>query len=541
MSKLLTVFGATGQQGGSILQYLLKRPDVLKGWQLRGITRDVEKPASVALKDAGVEMVKVRKSFGGLLTETLTAIQADMDDEDSLKAAVAGSYAVFAMTNYWEKASPDVEIAQGKAMADASVAAGVELIVWASLPDVTAMTDGKLPGVKHFDSKAVVERYFRTLPIKSAFFMPALYMQMMTHIFRPRPDNKGGFVFTIAWGEDSPCPLIDITDTAKFIVPFLLDPDKYNGKVFIGATAFHTPAEMVQTWKSVTGKEMRYAQTKDGEFGLDIPPEVSKVMKNSAGLIDEYVYYGPTEALHEIGLTLSEVTEVLRRRAASRSLILANDYDDDDNCSPASTSPLSPLSYFRKVQNQGTPCPVKRGGGAETMDRGHHSESVAVAGGVVSEMRDMMGMMQGVWDQGSQQQQHGPAGDGDRGGFPTSSSHRRWRSLPVTPTAVARSSDLDSSSGTTGGSGDGLFRTPATNSDTHARVYETPSSSPPPPSPAGLGIYGGLFERVCQEIEGLECRILVLEGQLRELEEGVGGWREDVRIMGMERDVGGGD
>ncbi|KAL8953918.1 MAG: hypothetical protein Q9222_000205 [Ikaeria aurantiellina] len=291
MSKLLTVFGATGQQGGSILQYLLKNPDVLKGWRLRGTTRDVEKPAAVALKDAGVEMV-----------------QADMDDEASLKAAVAGSYAVFAMTNYWEKASPDVEIAQGKAMADASVAAGAELIVWASLPDVTAMTDGKLPGVKHFDSKAVVERYIRTLPIKSAFFMPALYMQMMTHIFRPRPDNKGGFVFTIAWGENSPCPLIDITDSAKFIVPFLLDPDKYNGKVFIGATAFYTPAEMVQTWKKVTGKEMRYSQTSDGEFGLDIPPEVSKVMKNSAGLIDEYVYYGPT-GKQDLEWTLAQVKD----------------------------------------------------------------------------------------------------------------------------------------------------------------------------------------------------------------------------------------
>ena len=60
MSKILTVFGATGQQGGSLLEYLLKRPDILKIYKLRGVTRDLEKDAAVALKQKNVEMVKVR-------------------------------------------------------------------------------------------------------------------------------------------------------------------------------------------------------------------------------------------------------------------------------------------------------------------------------------------------------------------------------------------------------------------------------------------------------------------------------------------------
>ena len=59
MSKLLTVFGATGLQGGSLLHYLLKRPDVLNIYRLRGITRDLGKPAAMALKEAGVEMLQV--------------------------------------------------------------------------------------------------------------------------------------------------------------------------------------------------------------------------------------------------------------------------------------------------------------------------------------------------------------------------------------------------------------------------------------------------------------------------------------------------
>lgn len=48
------------------------------------------------------------------------------------------------------------------------------------------MTEGKLSGVKHFDSKAEVEVYIRGLPIMSVFYMPAFYMQNMTSLFKPK-------------------------------------------------------------------------------------------------------------------------------------------------------------------------------------------------------------------------------------------------------------------------------------------------------------------------------------------------------------------
>ncbi len=139
-----------------------------------------------------------------------------MDDLPSLRRAVAGSDVVFAMTNcefsapclriprnadaaidastlVWEKASAALEIAQGKAIADASVAEGVALLIWSSLPNVTAMTGGKLSGVKHFDSKAAVADYIRGLPIESAFYMPAFYMQNMTSLFKPTRVNSDPF------------------------------------------------------------------------------------------------------------------------------------------------------------------------------------------------------------------------------------------------------------------------------------------------------------------------------------------------------------
>lgn len=58
-SKIITVFGATGIQGGSVIKALLADPVLSKEFSIRGITRDVSKTSSQALAAKGVEMVTV--------------------------------------------------------------------------------------------------------------------------------------------------------------------------------------------------------------------------------------------------------------------------------------------------------------------------------------------------------------------------------------------------------------------------------------------------------------------------------------------------
>ncbi|KAL8766640.1 MAG: hypothetical protein Q9209_006623 [Squamulea sp. 1 TL-2023] len=229
-----------------------------------------------------------------------------MDDQPSLSAALAGSSAVFAMTNFWEKGSAEVEVAQGKGIADAAVAVGAEIIIWSSLPNVTEMSNGKISGAKHCDSKAEVEAYIRTLPIKSAFFIPAGYMQMMTHMFKPKLNDEDELVFTVTWS--GYCPLIDITDTGKFIVPILLSPDKYHGKRFTAATAYYLPADLVEVWKKVTGKEIKLSQASLEAWGQSLPPELLSVLKDSAGLVDEYQYFGP-RGQEDLNWTLAQMDD----------------------------------------------------------------------------------------------------------------------------------------------------------------------------------------------------------------------------------------
>lgn len=86
----------------------------------------------------------------------------------------------------WEQSSLEVEIAQGIAVADACVKFGVKLLIWSSLPSVTKMSNGKVTGVNHFESKALVEEYIRKLPIMSVFFMAGWYMQNHLRYMPPK-------------------------------------------------------------------------------------------------------------------------------------------------------------------------------------------------------------------------------------------------------------------------------------------------------------------------------------------------------------------
>jgi putative NADH-flavin reductase len=64
-------------------------------------------------------------------------VSADLNDKASVKKAIEGSAVVFGVTNYWEKMSAEVELNQGKNIVDAAKEAGVERLIWSSLPNVS--------------------------------------------------------------------------------------------------------------------------------------------------------------------------------------------------------------------------------------------------------------------------------------------------------------------------------------------------------------------------------------------------------------------
>jgi hypothetical protein len=127
MSKLLVVFGATGQQGGSVVSHVLNDAELSKQYKVRAVTRDPSSSKAEALKTKGVEVVK-----------------ADLSDPASLSSALKGAHTIFFLTSpsMGPNAKSD-ELGQGKGVADAAVAAGVQYIIFSTLPHVERLSGGK--------------------------------------------------------------------------------------------------------------------------------------------------------------------------------------------------------------------------------------------------------------------------------------------------------------------------------------------------------------------------------------------------------------
>jgi len=276
MSKLITVVGATGNQGGSVIKSILADPELSKEYKIRGITRDPLKPKGEKLKSQGVEVVA-----------------GDLGDKASLVKAFEGSYAVYGVTNFWELFTKEAELKQGHNIVDAAKEAGVKVLVWSSLPHVTEITNGALPHVDHFDGKAEIGSYAQKLGIPTVEFQPGFYMSNLKSMV---PKNADGS-YTIYW------PLHPTTkihcfdaedDTGKFVAGILANPEAYTGKKVFGYTATYTPEDIVKTIEEVGGVKVSFVEVPEEAFkkALPMPPALQQEMLENFLLIRDYGYYG---------------------------------------------------------------------------------------------------------------------------------------------------------------------------------------------------------------------------------------------------------
>ncbi|KAI3319678.1 NmrA-like family protein [Xylariaceae sp. AK1471] len=279
--RIITVFGATGNQGGAIVKQFLEDPKLNNAWAVRAVTRDVSKDSAKKLASQGAEVVA-----------------ADINDKASLSKAVAGSDTVFAVTNYWEKLDMKLEEQQGRNLADAAKEAGVKHFIWSSLLDITKLTNGKLARVYHFDSKAHVEEYVRSLGIPATFFMPGFYTTNITGGMLSKQGEN--WVVSLPIAASSPIPLYTPADTGKYVKAIVNNKDALLGKRFLASAEYLTAQEIVDTFKKVfpeAGKTASYFQTpKDGFYafmkGTGMPDFAVDEMYENMVLMQDFGYYG---------------------------------------------------------------------------------------------------------------------------------------------------------------------------------------------------------------------------------------------------------
>ncbi|KAF9913936.1 hypothetical protein BX616_009289 [Lobosporangium transversale] len=278
MSKILVVFGATGQQGGSVVNYVLNDPELSKQFKIRAVTRDPSKPAAQTLQQQGVDIVK-----------------GDVDDKESIKYALQDAHTVFGVTTTsYDEHLYSREFAQGKALADAAVAAGVQYFIFSSLPHAGKLSNGKHPGVESFNVKADIEEYIRSLPIKSAFFAPGLFMQNYSRHAAPQPQGDETYALLNIISPQTLLPLIDTPgDTGKYVGAILAEPDKYEGTVFNASTELLTFEEMAEVISKSTGKTVKYKQISAEAYASSMPADLGKYLTRMQLYIQDCGYFGP--------------------------------------------------------------------------------------------------------------------------------------------------------------------------------------------------------------------------------------------------------
>lgn len=276
MSKLLVVFGATGQQGGSVVDSVLKDPELSKQYTIRALTRDVSKSGSKALQERGVDVVA-----------------ADNDDKVSLRKAMQGAHAAFVnVATIREAGGRDAELRQGKLIADIAVAEGLQYLIYSGSTNCTKNTDGKLTQNWIYDVKAEIEEYIRSVPIKSIIYIPGTFMQNFHTQTVPRPVGDGTYNVISIHAPSTELPLIDVMDTGKWIAGVLAQSEQYVGKNLRAATAWYTCEDIAQTMSKVTGKTIKHKQVPDDVFKAFLPPHSADTILQLHQYNRDYHYFG---------------------------------------------------------------------------------------------------------------------------------------------------------------------------------------------------------------------------------------------------------
>ncbi len=193
MSKpIITVFGATGAQGGGLVRALLADPD--RHFAVRAVTRRPDSPAAQALAHAGADVVL-----------------ADIDDRASVLRALEGAYGAFLVTHFWgEHFSAAKEQAQALNLAAASAQAGIHHAIWSTFEDTrNFMTaDGTcMPvleehyNVPHFDAKGEAHRFFAQQRVPVTYlYTSCAWENLGVFGMLPRRGSDGGLTMTVPTG-----------------------------------------------------------------------------------------------------------------------------------------------------------------------------------------------------------------------------------------------------------------------------------------------------------------------------------------------------
>ena len=247
-SRIISVIGATGAQGGGLVRAILADPS--RGFRARAITRKANGDKAAELRSLGAEVV-----------------EADLDDEASLAKAFEGAYGAYCVTNYWEHLKPEKELSQARNMAQAAKAAQLQHVIWSTLEDTrirVPLSDPRMPTlmgkykVPHFDAKAEADALFTQAGVPTTCLLTAFYWENFIYFgMGPKKGPDGKFTFTLPMG-NARLAGIAAEDIGKCAYGIFKQGPKWIGKR-VGIAGDHvTGVQMAAELARSLGKDVVY-------------------------------------------------------------------------------------------------------------------------------------------------------------------------------------------------------------------------------------------------------------------------------------------
>jgi hypothetical protein len=293
--KIIAIVGATGTQGSSVACTFLRLPN----WHVRCLTRNPTSEKARQLAEQGSEVV-----------------EADLNDEESLRRAFAGANAIFLNTDFWQpyrdalasgvddlasaKQGYKVEITHGENAANvAATIPTLEKFIYSALGPMKKASGGKYSDSHHWETKAHIVDYIETqkpeLAKKTSFIYVTCYISNPFLYPKFQPESKQ-FVSVMPARKTMRMPIID---AARSTGPFVrgLVEDEAAGMKLLAYDDYISMEELMKVWARVLGREVEYIQmtVKDMNEKLGIPVEIL----GGPAFVDEFGYTAGLENIVE--------------------------------------------------------------------------------------------------------------------------------------------------------------------------------------------------------------------------------------------------
>ncbi|MEJ8802712.1 NmrA/HSCARG family protein [Pontibacter sp. H249] len=246
--KIITIFGATGAQGGGVAHAILKDPS--SEFSVRAVTRNPESDKAKELVKLGAEVVA-----------------ADIDDKESMKRVLEGAYGAYFVTFFWAHFSPEKEYAEAKSMAEAAKEAGLKHVIWSTLEDTrqwVPLDDDRMPTlqekykVPHFDAKGEADKLFKDLGVPTTFLRASFYWDNFIHFgMGPKKGPDGKLYITLPM-DDKKMAGIASEDIGKCAYGIFRRGEEMIGKTVGVAGEQLSGQEMADKFSKALGKEIHY-------------------------------------------------------------------------------------------------------------------------------------------------------------------------------------------------------------------------------------------------------------------------------------------